>query len=554
LSEALDRLRDFNFYAPNFLKIQTKTSGLKPFVLRDYQTKFIKFLNEINGPKRVIVLKPRQAGFSTVCAAHFFHRMATRENYLGLAMADKKGRTQTIAGIYRTYLEELDDLLKPQVDVNNSEQIHFDTKDSKGLKSGLILETANDPNAGRSGTRSFAHLSEAAFYRYAKEIDEGVQNSIPLEDSTCIIKESTANGKGGIGKSFYDLWMAAKQEESSYKAFFVAWYEVDDYKKDPDSLFRPTHEEEKILKMNPSVTYANLAWRRLKIAEYLGDEDNSLLSPAERFKQDFPTTDTEAFLSTGSPVFDPYVIQDYIDRLKAHQSRDIKDKIQIESFIIKQFKDRLKVYAPPREGKKYYVGCDVSEGLAIGDSSSICVIDDKYNQVASWHGKIDPDLLAHLLIAIGIFYKKALLVPEVNNMGHTTLTTIKNEGYSKVYRKTILDKVTKEKVIKIGWRTTAQSKADMLSEAVKITRDKAANIQDKQLLIEMNLVSRKENGTVEMNGMDRTVAFCLALMGRKDDREIKAKPKKPRHITGTGKEIEEYFKKQDKKYNNNIFD
>lgn len=526
MSDALERLRDFYFYAPSFLKIKTKVSGVQPLVLRQYQKRFIDFLHNIKGPKRVIVLKPRQAGFSTICAGYFFQKMNLFESYGGLAMADKKGRTQTIAGIYRLYLQELDQLLRPSVMANNTEQIYFDTQKGDGLKSGVLFETANDPNAGRSGTRSFAHLSEAAFYRYANEIDEGVQNSVPLDESTCIIKESTANGKGGIGKPFYELWNAAKSGESIYQSFFVPWYEVDDYQISPIN-FKPTKEEKDILKMCPSVNDANLVWRRLKLKEYREDSDNSLLTPEERFRQDFPLTDNEAFLSTGSPVFDPYVIDWYINKINNTGVRNLVGKLNISSIIINQFIDRLKVYQPPRQGKQYFIGADVAEGLSIGDSSSVCIIDENYTQVASWHGKIDPDMFGDLLISLGIMYNTALIVPEVNNMGHTTLNTIKSQAYSKIFRHTILDKTTKQKVDKLGWRTTKQSKETMLQDAVSLVREKDANILDKNLLIEMNLVTRGENGIVELNGMDRTVAFCLAIQGRKSARIIEAKTRSP---------------------------
>ena len=548
----IEHLADYYFYTDNFLKIKTKVNGLQDFKLREYQRNFRAFYDDIKGPIRIYALKPRQAGFSTEVASFFSHKMFTEHYYTGIAMADKKGRTQAIGNIYSTFLQELPHDLKPMISLENTEQIHFDNPIKKarelnpGLSSGIVFETANDPNAGRSTSRKFAHLSEAAFYRYANEIDEGVQNSIPLAEGTAIIKESTANGKGGIGKAFYEGYNAAKRGESAYKAFFVAWYEIDDYALEPEYGFRKTQEEIEIQRNHKAVTDANLMWRRLKVLEYSSDP-SSLLSPQERFKQDFPLNDIEAFLSTGSPIFDPFMLEALLKRLQDAPPRDIKEVLQIKSHIIKMFFNKLKIFAPPREERQYFIGADIAEGLAVGDSSSVYVMDSEYNQAACWHGKIDPDLFGNLLIALGVFYKNALLIPEVNNMGHTTVTTIRNDGYHKLYREVVEDKITKIKTEKLGWRTTEKSKNTMLNEAVALFREGGLNIKDKHLLDELALITREENGKVVLNGRDRVVAFCLAIMGRKQMVEITDKPRKPREVIGTLEENMRAFELKNRK-------
>jgi len=53
------------------------------------------------------------------------------------------------------------------------------------------------------------------------------------------------------------------------------------------------------------------------------------------------------------------------------------------------------------------------------------------------------------------------------------------------------------------------------NEFITKLRDGDTNIRDIRLVEEMSLVSREENGTVNLNGRDRVVAACLAHMGRK---------------------------------------
>lgn len=531
--EMVERLQDYYYYSQTFQKINTKLNGLQAFKLREYQRNFFDFLLGIEGPKRAIVLKPRQAGLSTIVASYFTHKMCTEDNYKCIALADKKGRTAEIAGMYKTFIDTLPPELKPMIALKNTEQVllhnpnELDRAMNPGLNSSVKFETGQDPNAGRSGTRKGAHISEVAFIRYMNEIDEGVANSIPLDPSTTIIKESTANGRAGIGKPFFDLWQAAKRGDSIYKPFFVGWYEIDDYCIKPERGFKASAYEKDILKQFPTITEANLMWRRLKLSEYLGDEEISILSPEERFKQDFPINDEEAFLSTGAPVFPAEIVTELLNRLTRHRPADLKDRMQLDSFLLKNHWEGLQVYTPPRQGQQYFIGADVSEGLAMGDASSACIIDQNYKQVARWHGKIDPDLFGHLLICLGELYNNAILAPEKNNMGISTVLTIRNEGYPSLYRETVEDKVNKRQVERYGWVTSAKSKMVMLNNCIAKLREKTFQPLDVRLVEEMNLVSREENGTVNLNGRDRVVAACIAVMAREQANLI-YKVKKPK--------------------------
>jgi hypothetical protein len=554
---------DYPFYCKSWLKIKTKTQGLQPLYLRDYQLRFYKFVEKImkEGPARVIVLKPRQAGFSTCCASLFHHLMVTTDYFRMLAMADKFARTESIRDIYATFLQELPGAITPMVAKNNQNEILYDNpvmmhrKVDPGIGSGVVFETAQDPNAGRSTSRKGAHLSETAFYPYYKEIDEGIQNSIPLVAGSLIIKESTANGKAGTGKPFFDLWSAAKAKDSIYKAFFVAWYEIEDYSLPVPKGFKATSIEKEMLEKYPQLTKANLVWRRLKILEYLDDEEEAYLSPDQRFSQDFPVTDRDAFLSTGLPVFDQLITEKIANRIKRSNPQEYQDKVELKSFIFDNYMHGFKMWTLPRQGVQYFIGADVSEGLASGDASSLFVCDENRRQVARWHGKIDADLFGHLLMAIGYMFNTAIINCENNNMGHTTVTTMRNEGYPRQFKEMVEDKITKETRTKYGWTTTKKSKNDMINEACKQLRDETAKIYDIDLIRQMDTVARGENGEINLNGKDRVVAFCLAMMCRKLylRKETKRYANKTNMETGTAEEIRKSFERANKVKDNDFF-
>lgn len=509
-------LFDFEFYAPAFLRIQTKSQGLKPFKLRLFQKRFNKLVDTHKGPGRFIVLKPRQCGFSTYCAGKFTHSMMTREDYKGIMLADKSGRTDEVFNIYSRFVTNVDAAVKPMIRTMNTREILFDNPDlvkaglHPGLRSGIKAETALDPNAGRSGTRSFAHLTEYAFYRYASEIDEGVQNSIPLVAGTTIIKESTANGMSGSGEAFFKQWEAATRGEYIYKPFFVSWYEVDDYQMVPDRDFKLTKEEKELVKLCPDITEHNLVWRRAKLSEY--SSGKSIFTPEERFKQDFPSYPEEAFLNSGRPVFNSIKIKTQIRSMLNHPAPRIEFRSQKKWLLM--YSERLTVWHGPEKGGEYVIGADIAEGVETGDYSCAKVVHKQTRRVvAQWHGHIDADHFGELLVDIAQAYNNAIIVPEINNMGITTLTAIKRRGYYYVYSREVWDELAKEMTKKLGWRTTRSNKLDMLSRLIAAHRDDAVTEYDVDTLQEMALLTRESDGDVELTGMDRVVALCLALVG-----------------------------------------
>lgn len=515
----MSNILDFSYYCPRVLKINTKTQGSQPFRLRKYQSRYIQHLKEDfpDGIIRSVVLKCRQAGFSSIVAGINVHAMTTRYNERGIMLADKFSRTGEVHGIYSHMVNNIPEKIRPMIAKNNDEEVLFDNpnKDLRnakpGLGSGFKSYTALDENAGRSGTRMFAHLTEMAFYRYAMQIDEGVQNSIPLAKGTRIIKESTANGMANHGEAFYNLWTAAEAGESIYKPYFVAWHEIDDYQLPVPPGFILTPKEIDLIKLCPSITNANLVWRRLKISEYSSTSD-SPLPPEERFAQDFPSYPSEAFLSTGRPVFDMQKLKEHSEDLKRHPPK-IQD-IKIKQTYLSMYPKLLTVYFVPEKGMKYSIGADVALGLDIGDSSSAKILDSNHREVAYFHGQIDPDHFGRCLVELAKIYNNAIIVPERNSMGHTTLNAIKEMGYTRIYNSEVIDELDEHKITsKLGWLTTSKSKQVMLNALIAEYRDDDVTILDVGTINEMIKCTRESDGNVDLNGKDRLVALCLAIQG-----------------------------------------
>jgi len=140
------------------------------------------------------------------------------------------------------------------------------------------------------------HNSEVAHWPNADEHDKGALNAVSDEPGTEIILESTANG---IGNYFYNMWQGAERGGSEYIAIFIPWYWQDEYTAS-DTGFNLTEEEDFLYNThkNDGMTKRHLAWRRLKINK---SRDKELAT--ESFKQEYPSSSTEAFLNPIANVF-----------------------------------------------------------------------------------------------------------------------------------------------------------------------------------------------------------------------------------------------------------
>lgn len=175
----------------------------------------------------------------------------------------------------------------------------------------------------------------------------------------------------------------------------------------------------------------------------------------------------------------------------------------------------LKVFEEPQSQKKYCIGSDVAMGLADGDYSTAFVMDQDWNQVAALHEHIHPDLLGAKLYRLGMWYNKALVAIEENNHGLTTITRLKNDGYSNIYMRTVKDERAEMYTKKLGWSTNSKTKMLMLDEFVAAVRDGNLLIRDVDLLKEMITLSVEHGGDVNLNGKDRVVSACIAVQAYK---------------------------------------
>ena len=264
-------------YIEEFIKIRDKAGKIIDLKLNQGQQKLydaIKKQHKAGKPIRIIVLKARQIGFSTLTESIIFKNTATKFNVNAGIITHKEEATTNLFNMSKRMYDNLPREIKPSLKRSNAKELIFDNDKGTGLKSKIKCMTAGSSGVGRSDTFNYLHISELAFWgNNAKETTVGLFQAVPNLPDTMIVIESTANGY----EYFKELWDMAVRGESDFIPVFVGWNELDDYRI-PYTGFELTDYEKKIQKTY-NLSLEQLSWRRWCIKNNCGGD-------VEQFKQE----------------------------------------------------------------------------------------------------------------------------------------------------------------------------------------------------------------------------------------------------------------------------
>lgn len=505
----------FGLFAKDHLKIKAKSGRLVPFIMNPAQEHIDRKLTEQLerlGKIRALLLKGRQQGGSTYIGGRFYKKTSHSQGRSTFILSHDAKTTSQLYEMVKRFHNNLNPIIRPLTSRSNAQELRFKKRDAS-----YFLGTARNKEVGRGFTAHHFHGSEAAFWPWADAIIAGVINTIPPEDGTEIVFESTANGASG---KFYDMCMLAKkpfdersEEEQSdeYILIFVPWYWQTEYRAEPPKHFKRNageHVLAALLKNHPdgseynwNITDAQLFWRRKKIQE----------GGPNKFKQEYPSHVLEAFLFSGRPVFDP---NDTERALAACREPLGRYEVTEGGRIYERPDGLLKVWQKPKKGARYAIGVDVAEGLEHGDWSSIDVVNEAGKQVAHWHGHISPKLLGGVIAHIGKYYNNAFVGVERNNHGLTTLEYLQDEhGYRNVYIERELEKTSKRTLRRPGWLTTSKSKPLIIDRLAELLREGDSGIRCAETIDEMRLYVIDEKGRYAADTGrcdDRVMSYAIA--------------------------------------------
>jgi len=489
---------DFPHYANKCLVIRAKSGKKIRFTLNRAQEHIHREIEDQlqhAGWVRVLVLKGRQQGCSTYVEGRSYWKVTHRKGVRAFILTHEQDATNNLFEMAQRYHEHCPEKVKPTASASNAKELYFN-----GLDSGYKVGTAGTKGVGRSSTIQYFHGSEVAFWPHAETHLAGVLQAVPNEPGTEVILESTANGVGGV---FYELWKEAEAGESQYIAIFVPWFWQPEYSIKAPPHFKATEEEKGLAKLY-GLNKGQLAWRREKIRE---------LKSKELFKQEYPCTAEEAFIHSGRSAFDAA----WLD-LAEQECFSPKYRADLEvstGKLVKREDGLLRVWDDPKPGKRYVIGADVAEGLEHGDYSCADVLEiPGGEQVAQWHGHVDPDQFGKILSWLGKRYSRALIGVERNNHGLLTLTTLRNTKYSNVYAQQDIERRSDgHETKKFGWLTTSKSKFKIIDQLAAELRDEESGVVCSETVSEFRTYAIDESGSYNaLPGCydDRVMARAIA--------------------------------------------
>lgn len=517
------------------LLIRNEQGQTIPLVLTPGQKKLTEGIDhqeKVDKPIRIVVLKARQTHFSVACASHVFKRTAFMAGQQAMIFGDTYKAAKNIWGYLdqfdRSYLPFRGVAAKPATTSRIAPSMTSPGRLAWSQNNWIETNTARNVASGRSYSIRHLHLSEYAFYQDAAALMTGLLQSVPDDDGTTIIVESTANGVGG---PFFDLWQRATDPagKSDWLAIFFAWHEHPKYHRklnDPDKgpFERSLTREERDLRVAHRLDLEQLAWRRWAI-------ENKCEGDVNRFHQEYPSTPEEAFITSGRPRFDhvslgrmPLIRDPLAGELEV---ATIGTRKQVQFMPRGDGRGCLRVWKRPRDGGLYVIGADPSQGIDVSEESggapdpdfSVAeVLDqDTGEQVACLRERLTPSEFGAYVCDLAEWYNWAFLVPEAVDLALVEAILAQQYPIGLIYqRQRAADDRRSIPLQHVGFKTSSVTRPQLVSALDRMIRESSIIIRDPVTLQECRTFVYKPNGRQEHQAGchdDCVLALALAAIG-----------------------------------------
>lgn len=463
----LENLEDPKWYIETLFWIIDKARVRVPFLFNPAQAKYYKDRTHFD-----LILKSRKEGFSSLIEAIWLHACMNQKNVRAVVLSHDFESTKRHFDRVRYYLDNLgtrEQKISVDLDTESQKELSFPKTGSS-----YWIGTAGSKTFGRGDDITHLHLSEASHYQNQEVITAVMEACVA---SAWRVIETTANG---IGEKFHDLWKVAevKENESVWAAHFFAWFDdpTNRYEGEMPAKLNYT-QGELVMKSTYELDDRQVLWHRFK--------KKSMIDPS-LMPQEYPSNPLEAFLSSGRPVFDALKLNEKSEMIQGEEPQYTgslaDDGAEIK--LIPNLEGCLRIWKPPRKARRYLISSDIAEGIPGGDFSVAQVIDrSSWEQVAVMRGRYRPELWGQMLIDLGTFYNNAVLIPENNSIGISTIDAIRRDGYPHLLMaKELFDE---GKRVQYGFPTNSKTRERLISSIMSSLAEDTAYINDPVTLAEM---------------------------------------------------------------------
>ena len=458
---------------------------------------------------RHIILKSRQLGFTTFIDLFLLDTILFSTNKDAIIIAHKVEDATTIFDkkiefAVRNMAEDIKGaFFKIQQKSSRKIQVVIDYGPSAGSTSSILVSLS-----GRSGTFHLVHISEFAklcvmYPKRAEEVERGTFPTVPMDGFIFI--ESTAEGMAGrFYEMFQQNWLTREKitpqvSQVQFLPHFYNW-QYDDmemekiYENIPTSQMDICEIDWGSYQIEHSLTDKEITYYYMKWLQFGGKNSPEAI---KSLMQEYPTTQEEAFLSTGQTYFSTAKVSKLLQTVEKGVRGELGSNQKGDIIFNELSTGSLEVFKKPEIGTKYIIGGDTAEGLASGDAQVLYVINHKTEECdAIYRSQVAPDELATEAYKLGKYYNWAMLGIEVNKDGLWVNDALEKMGYINLYYRKAFDDITQKVTKLFGWKTTGATRPFCLAalKAVFFRKDSGFPAQ---LLEEMLTFVRNEKGKPE---------------------------------------------------------
>jgi len=374
IAEIKKSRKEFSYFFKRYTYIAHPTRGKIKLDAYDFQTEAVQLFNE---SRFVLILKARQLGLSTICAAYIAYLMLFfRDKSIVVISKDGDAARGLIRKI-RYIFENLPVDFKRAFGIAGNQgrlKLPTDNKHGLSLNNGSYVKAlAPTDNAGTSESLSLLIIDEAAKIRNLNTIWASAFPTIST-GGRCIVLSTP----WGVGGKFHSLYVDAENEINEFNVLRLPWH------------VHPDHNEEWFKKETRGMTKKEIA------QEYLC-----------------------SFLNSGDTVISGEIIGALKENILKYQDKDYLDSNRW-------------IYQYPEHGKKYILVADVARGDG-ADYSTFLVADvENCDIVCDYKGKIEIPEFVKLVIDTANMYDKCAVSIENTGIGYAAAMRLAELQYENI--------------------------------------------------------------------------------------------------------------------------
>lgn len=476
------------YFMSHYWRIAVVDKGPIPLDFWEPQKKVLN--RYVSDNKHTITLKGRQLGITTVSMGFAFWDAYFHQYHPWTVVSTSQpwaGKNLNMAKIGYARL--------PSWMRGRGPDIINDTQELLAFSNGSRIESIpSTSSSGRGDAVYGVIMDEAAHQEQPDEVFAAL-------DPMCYGKYIVLSSANGYGNWFADTWADAQKEGTVWTPLFLSWKE------------RPDRDD-----------------------EWYEEQERKFRGTIWMLHQEHPRDPDEAFAKSGHTAFgydllqelnweDPkkYYVwdsgqQDFVPVPKGQHPDNFPLVLGVwEEPNVEKDKEGFTLRKP-----NYVIACDPSLGLIHGDATGITVYDaNNLRCVARIRTFYPVEEIPEILAKLGYRYHTALIIVERNNMGYGVNSILfQYLRYPRLYRMPHVGRIPKgDRTVNLGFHTTAQSKAKMISDMLRAMREEeGARIEIRDPLFReeaLTFISDGRGGYAAQSGNhdDMILSHLIALQG-----------------------------------------